>query len=196
MKRWHYFLIAVLAGCLAGAGVHAATSPAASADNESVGNDQMGLFRADGAYALRVTSSGHVVGGSDNQIDLGSPVRGLRNVYIGDTGTLNYAGTTYAASSGTTIPVTGTRIVLTSTGAGFNMTQAIPTFNTSNARDGDLLIVESATGVIIMNDRKSVSGTAIALNASTLTFQVGDVAEFIYSASTGAWLLKSFTDNR
>lgn len=177
-----------------------------TADSEDVGKDQMGLQKSDGSFAVRITSSGHIVGGTDRSIDLGSPAKRMRNIYtasstvqsgallISTDSTFNYGTPNqYASSASLTIPYTGTFMILTSTEGPIRMT-ATPEISTANAHDGDMLIILSATASVILQDRLSILNTGLALGAATRTLGYLDNIQFIFNASTGAWVERGFAN--
>lgn len=184
---------------------------AGNGDSESVsGPDQVGYLKSDGStYALRITSSGHVIPGTRGGADLGAPVLRWGYIYgssVGISGFLNVSSSgfinfgnppAYQASTGTSIPYSGSYINLASTGAGFTF-NAQPHLATATAKNGDyVMLINNTTQTFVFRDA-NVGLTNSGMRLSTSPYSLGptDTIEFVFSDSTGAWIQKGGSDNK
>lgn len=163
---------------------------AGNGDSESTAYDQLGLTQSGGTYVHRVSSSGHVIPGPDS--DLGTPNAPWRNLFVSSFTNVG-SGAVHISSTGISIAVAKSYVIITSTGGPLNMT-ATPNISTATARNGDQLCVMSSTASITINDRLSLVNTGVALGAATRTLGVNDNICFTFVASTGAWVERSFTN--
>ncbi len=94
------------------------------------------------------------------------------------------AAQSVAVASNTLTPTAGYQLI-GSTGA-ITLT-GVPTIATAGATNGQFLILDSTAAVITLQDKATLTGTALCLSTGTVAITTSTPVSFIFNSTAGCW---------